>query len=61
MNEFKKLVLLKSDNPFQVIKDCASLLGFHFEDWDCDDIIKTAQNNETVYEAVHDYLCAYEL
>ena len=38
----------------------ASSLGYQFEIWDAEEIIRTAYEGETVEEAVNDYLDAYE-
>ena len=42
------------------LKAYAKNLGYDFSDEDCDEIIRTSHNGETVSEAVNDFLDAYE-
>jgi hypothetical protein len=43
----------------QQIKDFASSLGYEFSDEDCQEIISTSYDGETVEHAVQDFLDAY--
>ena len=45
---------------FSEIKSYAKTLGYEFSDEDCGEIIRTAYAEESVSEAVHDFLDAYE-
>ena len=42
------------------IKAYALTMGFEFSDYDCEEIISTSHEGETVAEAVNDFLNAYE-
>lgn len=42
------------------IKAYALTMGFEFDDYDCEEVISTSHEGETVAEAVNDFLDAYE-
>jgi hypothetical protein len=44
----------------QSIKDHAKKLGYEFDDEDCQEILDTTYEGETVAEAVEDFLSAFE-
>ena len=48
------------DFTYDNLKAYSESLGYVLSDADCDEIIRTSHNGETVQEAVNDYLDAYE-
>ena len=46
---------------YEEIKEYARTLGYEFSDEDCAEIIRTSYAEETISEAVHDFLDAYEV
>ena len=45
---------------YQEIKEYANILGFTFSDEDCQELLDSSYEGETLAQAVNDYLDAYE-
>jgi hypothetical protein len=52
---------LLCEATIEEIQSFADSLGYTLSGWDCEEIKNTSYNgNETIADAVHDYLNAYE-